>query len=387
MYLLDASLSLVDTPTGYSSPVGPAVPFTVRYRQRDNQFSSTFNYSNFGPKWTFDWLVSDPAQTVPSGMATTNNYLYYRNTYYWDKQGCAYGDYTKARIYHWLHSADLLSPMGILESTKAPLEGRVWYDYTGQTTSNGSIVVGTTSKPTHTGRVLDDGSTQLYSREYNNFGNITAAIDPAGRTLSYIYATNGIDLLETRQTRAGQSELIRQTTYDAQHQPLTSTDAAGQTTTFTCNNQGQLATATDALGNTTTYQYDADGYCTSATGPLWINYGILNGLVCDVNSCSPQLSAPTPLMAGTWYHLAYTVDNTAQQQALYVNGARVASGTTTVPAGYDTQPLLLGRDTENGSPNFFLQGRIDEATIYNRALTPAEIASIYNAGPAGKVTA
>ena len=183
MYLLDASLSLVDTPTGYSSPVGPAVPFTVRYRQRDNQFSSTFNYSNFGPKWTFDWLVSDPAQTVPSGMATTNNYLYYRNTYYWDKQGCAYGDYTKARIYHWLHSADLLSPMGILESTKAPLEGRVWYDYTGQTTSNGSIVVGTTSKPTHTGRVLDDGSTQLYSREYNNFGNITAAIDPAGRTL------------------------------------------------------------------------------------------------------------------------------------------------------------------------------------------------------------
>lgn len=33
---------------------------------------------------------------------------------------------------------------------------------------------------------------------------------------------------------------------------------------------------------------------------------------------------------------------------------------------------------------FLLQGLIDEATIYNRALTPAEIASIYNAGPAGK---
>ena len=486
IYLLDVSLSLTDTPVGYSPPVGPAVPFTVRYRQRDNQFSSTFNYSNFGPKWTFDWLAyimddpptpqadvtyymrgggnrtftgfdavtqtfayqvldqtlltrtspstyemlspdgtltgvrpvrrrrhhppglphpgdrsrrqcrhpdlrlrpadrgdhrrnraaddsgvrergrhvqdhesdrpvrplrgirlqhrhsadldhryprpgfrvhlrprprtdfvttlttpygvtqftnaesgttrsmeilypdgnrervefnqsttlgiagSDPPQTVPSGMATTNEYLYFRNTYYWDKQGCAYayGDYTKARIYHWLHSADLQSPVGILESTKAPLEGRVWYDYAGQTTVYGSIVVGTTSKPTHIGRVLDDGSTQLYYREYNDFGDITTAIDPAGRTFSYTYAANGIDVLETRQTRAGQSELMRQATYNAQHQPLTVTDAAGQTTTFTYNTRGQQATATDPLGNTTTYQYDANGYLTSATGPL-----------------------------------------------------------------------------------------------------------------------
>jgi Peptidase C39 family len=70
MYLLDVSLSLTDTPVGYSPPVGPAVPFTVRYRQRDNQFSSTFNYSNFGSLWTFDWLayiIDDPA-TPPAGV-------------------------------------------------------------------------------------------------------------------------------------------------------------------------------------------------------------------------------------------------------------------------------------------------------------------------------
>ena len=485
VYLLDVSLNLTDTPVGYAPPVGPAVPFTVRYSQRDNQFSSTFNYSNFGSQWTFDWLayilddpatpqaevtyyiqgggnrtftgfdtttqafasqvldqtlltrtspstyqmltpdgtlkvfgqsdggvatrrvfltqvvdtagnavtltydsdlritaitdaigqqttlqygnaadpfkitsvtdpfgrsatfgystanqlisitdvmglvstftydptttdlvttlttpygvtqftnaedgttrsmeilypdgnrervefnqsadlgiaLSDPPQTVPAGMATTNNYLYFRNTYYWDKQGCAYayGDYTKARIYHWLHSADMQSPVRILESTRAPLEGRVWYDYAGRTTSNGSIQVGTTSKPAHTGRVLDDGSTQIYCREYNNFGNITTAVGPAGRTFSYTYAANGIDLLETRQTRAGQSELIWKTTYNAQHRPLTSTDAAGQTTTFTYNALGQKTTATDPLGNTTTYQYRANGYLTSAAGPL-----------------------------------------------------------------------------------------------------------------------
>jgi hypothetical protein len=82
--------------------------------------------------------------------------------------------------------------------------------------------------------------------------------------------------------------------------------------------------------------------------------------------------------------VAYTVDDGASQQALYVNGVQVASGATTLSAGYDTQPLLLGRDTENQVPAFFLQGLIDEASIYNRALTPGEIESIYNAGPAGK---
>ena len=213
---------------------------------------------------------SDPPETVPAGMATTNEFLEFRNTYYWDQQGCAYayGDHTKARIYHWLHSTDMHSPVGILESTKAPLEGRVWYDYVGQTTSNGSIVVGTTSKPAHIGRVLDDGSTQLYSREYNDFGNITTAVDPVGRTFSYTYAPNGIDLLETRQTRAGQSELLHQLTYNGQHQPLTSTDAAGQTTSFTYNTRGQIESSTDPLGNKTTYQYDTNGYLRAITGPL-----------------------------------------------------------------------------------------------------------------------
>ncbi|MGD0605769.1 MAG: LamG-like jellyroll fold domain-containing protein [Streptosporangiaceae bacterium] len=117
---------------------------------------------------------------------------------------------------------------------------------------------------------------------------------------------------------------------------------------------------------------------------LWLTSGTLNGILSDVTGFGAQLSATAPLTTGTWYHVAYTVDDGVGQQALYVNGVQVASGATTLSAGYDTQPLLLGRDTENGAPNYFLQGLIDEASIYNRALTPAEIVSIYNAGPAGK---
>ncbi len=214
--------------------------------------------------------ASDPLQSVPVGMATRNEFLAYRNTYHWDRQGCAYayGDYTKARIYHWLHSTDFQSPVGILESVRQPLEGRVWNDYAGQSSSNGPIIVGSTSKPAHVGRVLDDGSTQLYAYEYNDFGNVTKTIDPVGRTFSYIYADNGIDLLEVRQTRAGQNELLSQTTYNSQHLPLTKKDAAGQTTTNTYNARGQLLTETNARGDTTTTHYDANGYRTSVDGPL-----------------------------------------------------------------------------------------------------------------------
>src|SRR5947207_15484607 len=47
IHLLNVSLNITDNPVGYFPPVGPAVQVTVRYNQRDNQFSSNFNYSNF----------------------------------------------------------------------------------------------------------------------------------------------------------------------------------------------------------------------------------------------------------------------------------------------------------------------------------------------------
>jgi RHS repeat-associated protein len=211
---------------------------------------------------------SDVPQGVPVGLTTRNEFLFFRNTFYWDKMACAYtyGDYTKARIYHWLHTTNTAVTAGILESVKEPLEGRVWYDYPGQ--SLGPIFVGSSNKPSHIGRVLDDGSTQLYTYEYNSFGNNTRLIDPVGRTFSYLYAENGIDLLEIRQIRAGQNQLISKMAYGDHHLRTSSTDAAGRTTTYTYNGCGQIQTQTNAKNETITYQYDAEGYLTSIEGPL-----------------------------------------------------------------------------------------------------------------------
>ncbi len=208
----------------------------------------------------------EPAAVVPAGMPLENNNLRYRNTFYWSRTACAtsYGDYSKAKIYHWLHLGNHETTAGILESTKEPLENRVWY-YQGQP---GASFAGEQNQPTHIGRVLEDGQTQLYRYGYNGLRNLTNSVDPLGRTLSYRYASNEVDLLEVRQTRAGNNELLFSTTYNAQHLPLTMSDAAGQTNTYTYNPRGQLLTQTNPKGETITSTHDPDGYLIAVDGPL-----------------------------------------------------------------------------------------------------------------------
>src|SRR6185295_15609440 len=110
----------------------------------------------------------------------------------------------------------------VLESYKAPFENRVWFSYAGQLNPT---FIGTSDRPRTIARVLDNGMTQLYQLEYNALGNPTRSVDPVGRTLTFIYETNQIDLREVRQTRAGQNELLFSATYNAQHLPISTTDA------------------------------------------------------------------------------------------------------------------------------------------------------------------
>ena len=211
--------------------------------------------------------ASDPANTVPAGMTVFNSYLNNRNTFYWDKKAMAEtaGDYTKARITHWLHTSDINVASDVVESTKLPLENRVWNSYPGMPQL---YTVGTTNKPSQVGRVLDNGSTQLYRYEYNTVGNVTKTTDPAGRVTAYVYDANGIDLLEVRQQTGSINELLASYTYNGQHLPLTATDASGKTTVFTYNAAGQIRTITNAKNEVTTYNYDSNGYLQNIVGAL-----------------------------------------------------------------------------------------------------------------------
>ena len=191
--------------------------------------------------WTFNW------------------FLHVRNTFYWDKKKMleAAGDYTKATIYHFLHSQNINATSGVLESMKEPLENRVWFNYPGDPWPG---IVGSSDEPSKIARVIEDGSTQIWQYHRNTLSYVTRAVDPLGRETLFDFAPNGIDVLSVRQKNGDSYDTVASFTWNSQHRPLTSTDAAGKTTTNTWNARGQLLTTTNPLNETTTYTYNAQGY-------------------------------------------------------------------------------------------------------------------------------
>jgi hypothetical protein len=117
---------------------------------------------------------------------------------------------------------------------------------------------------------------------------------------------------------------------------------------------------------------------------MWIGYGYLTGVVGSSTDLAPYLTYAFTPVPGIWYHAAYTYNSDTENQTLYLNGAVVATGDATLQIGYDSHPVLIGSEFDYGSLDLPFNGRIDEVSIYNRALTSTEIAAIYDAGSAGK---
>lgn len=219
--------------------------------------------------------ASDPVATLPQGMPVTliNNYLQYRDSFHWDKDayvaaGCAPTggcDYSKARDRHFNHVPPTTNMKSTsIESEKEPLEDRVWYAYPQQASS---VDAGTYEQPTAIGRVLGDGTTQLWKFAYDEGGYYkpTRVTDPAGRVTNFSYA-NQIDLVAISQNvKHGDQATIAQFVYNAKHRPILATDAAGQVTAYAYNAVGQLTSTTNPLNQTTSFSYDGDGNLLSIT--------------------------------------------------------------------------------------------------------------------------
>ena len=88
--------------------------------------------------------------------------------------------------------------------------------------------------------------------------------------------------------------------------------------------------------------------------------------------------APFSLALDTWTHVAQTWDGTTLK--IYVNGQLIGSGARSGPPYTDRGHLFIG--TIHGH---LFAGRIDEVSIYNRALSADEIKAIYDAGSAGMI--
>ncbi len=205
---------------------------------------------------------------APSGdILTRNKWHDFRNTAYWDKQ--TYRDHgrdvTKAEVSHWLHtSANQTS--GLLETFKKPLENRIWYNYPGQTDPIRETHL-TQAQHSRIGRVLDDGTSQIFIRAFNDYGKLVYQADPMGNHVRYHYADNQIDLLQITRLRGGSEETVATFRWDDHHHLLSATDGKGNTITYTYNDAGQLLSQTNALGHVTGFDYDPRGYLVQVTHP------------------------------------------------------------------------------------------------------------------------
>lgn len=54
--LMNPGLQIVDTPVGHNVPYGPGVAFTVKYDQRSPVIEDLQQHSNFGPRWTHQYV-------------------------------------------------------------------------------------------------------------------------------------------------------------------------------------------------------------------------------------------------------------------------------------------------------------------------------------------
>ena len=87
------------------------------------------------------------------------------------------------------------------------------------------------------------------------------------------------------------------------------------------------------------------------------------------------------LIADQWQFLVITMD-AATDSRLYLDGTLIASLPTGRPVTYDGSQFLRLSGWGGGGRHF--NGSIDEFDIYDRALTGAEVQTLYAAGTAGK---
>jgi hypothetical protein len=120
----------------------------------------------------------------------------------------------------------------------------------------------------------------------------------------------------------------------------------------------------------TIMQRETDAYFLNASnsaGPLFPSGGATFG----TNTQWVSGNAASPL--NSWTHVALTYDGTTVR--LYVNGTQVATKAVTGAVQSSSSPLSIGGNAPYGE---YFKGFIDEAQVYNRALTAAEVTTAMN---------
>ena len=108
-----------------------------------------------------------------------------------------------------------------------------------------------------------------------------------------------------------------------------------------------------------------------------------NGLHGDIGSgggwFTNSADASYTFVPGNWYHVLYVVTLTGY--TIYVQGVPIASGSYSgTPLLYDATHIL--KIANAGNYSYYFNSVIDDARVYSRALSAAEVKQLYNLGQA-----
>lgn len=82
------------------------------------------------------------------------------------------------------------------------------------------------------------------------------------------------------------------------------------------------------------------------------------------------------LTTGSWQHIVMTYDGTSRK--IYVNGIQSGNTDTQISGNIDTNSASINIGRDGCCDRYYFNGMIDDARIYNRALSADEITQLYN---------
>ena len=98
----------------------------------------------------------------------------------------------------------------------------------------------------------------------------------------------------------------------------------------------------------------------------------------DAGSVISNFNSTGTVTDNTWRHIVAVFDNSVGSK-IYINGTQDGSDAVTTSNKITSGTAAFGSNT-NSTPSEYFTGSIDEGAIWSRALSAAEVTSLYNAG-------
>lgn len=117
-------------------------------------------------------------------------------------------------------------------------------------------------------------------------------------------------------------------------------------------------------------------------GGMWLRYSPVKKELTALSQGVFKVEAAADLSDGGWHHLAMRFDGEALD--IFVDGVMEQSGPVTDTLTLGDAPMAFGRlgEPTGGFARDHLPGAIDDVAVFGRKLSPAEVASLFDEGPA-----